>query len=324
MDESRRLIPLDSGDISALQRDILRVLLYFDIFNHPLTAQEIYTFLPSGSTSLGEIAKACLSEPLNSVVSNSSDHFYLARRRPSCVTRRREKEELAKRRLKIAKTAARVAHYFPFVRAVFLSGELSKGVASKEGDIDYVIVTAEGRLWTCRTFLILFKKIVLLNSKKYFCLNHFVSEDHLTVDDRNMYSGLELVTLKPLTNGDLLRRYLDANPWICEYFPNWKPPTSESGCSFVPRPGIQRFLELSSENDFGDRLEGRLMKFWQDLWDRRYPHLSVEERGRLFRCLPFLSTAYGGDFLTKILNAYHARLRLFGISEMNTELREVA
>lgn len=35
-----------------LQQDILRVLLYFDIFEHPLRAEEIYRFLPSDSTDL--------------------------------------------------------------------------------------------------------------------------------------------------------------------------------------------------------------------------------------------------------------------------------
>src|SRR5947207_638283 len=71
---------------------------------------------------------------------------------------RTEREHLAAKRLRIARFMTLIIKRFPFVRGVFLSGDLSKGVAHADSDIDYVIVTAPHRLWICRSMLVLFKK----------------------------------------------------------------------------------------------------------------------------------------------------------------------
>jgi hypothetical protein len=71
-----------------LQQDILRVLLYFDIFEHPLRAEEIYRFLPSDSTSPAEIARACQSPPLAALVGHKGGHFFIGAESASCTEER--------------------------------------------------------------------------------------------------------------------------------------------------------------------------------------------------------------------------------------------
>ena len=89
---------------------------------------------------------------------------------------------------------------FPFVRAVFLSGELSKNISSDDGDIDFMIVTEKNRLWICRTLLTFFKKIFLFNQKKYLCINYFVDEEHLHLPKKNIFTATEIAHVKPLFN----------------------------------------------------------------------------------------------------------------------------
>lgn len=309
----RVLAPKTLSDASPLQKDILRTLAYFDIFDHPLTVEEIYFFLPSNSTSAENVSEACLTMPLNHIVSHADGYFSLT---PDIVTKlneRNEKELRATKRWRIAVLMAEIIRRFPFVRAVFVSGELSKGVASKDSDIDYMIVTKPNRLWICRTLLILFKKFALLNSKKYFCVNLFISEDHLDVETKNLYSAVEVTTLKPLHNLALFNQYLQANDWVREYFPNWK--TTQNDGRSVSSVGsvIQSIIELPFNNEWGDRLDGWLMQQWKQLWRRRYPDLDDERRGRLFQCRSFISTAYGEDFLSKVMVSYNTRLKEFGI-----------
>jgi radical SAM superfamily enzyme YgiQ (UPF0313 family) len=200
----------------------------------------------------------------------------------------------------------------PFVRAAFVSGELAKGVASKESDIDYVIVTAPDRLWICRTILILFKKLVLFNSKKFFCLNHFVSERQLEADRKNIYTAIEIATLKPLLNAGMLNRYLIENRWITDFLPLVR--SKQSDLSIHKPSLLQRILEFFFRARFADRLDRRLMRFWDNLWIRRYPTLSEIKRRDLYRCTPDLSTAYAGDFFTKISTEYAKRLKDYGIA----------
>ena len=210
---------------------------------------------------------------------------------------------------------ARFIHQFPFVRAVMLSGELSKGIASKNSDIDFVIVTRERRLWISRTILILFKKLFLCNSKKYFCLNYFVSEDHLNVGLRNIYSATEIATLKPLSNHTSYRDYIRANGWIRSFFPNWTMEIPLGSDAMQPQNHLQKMIEGLLPEHIGDRLDAWLMARWRALWSRRYPDISEEERRHKFRSDVSLSTAYGNDFQQKVLSQYAYRLQHYGIAD---------
>jgi hypothetical protein len=297
-----------------LQKDILKVLAYFDIFRHPLTPKEIYSFLPSNSTTVEKVARACVSAPLSDIVTQEEGYYALTPEIAAAVNQRREKESRARSSWRIAVIMSRIISHFPFVRAVFVSGELSKGVASLGSDIDYVIVTKAKRLWISRTFLILFKKLALLNSKKYFCLNLFVAEDRLDSDSRNLYAATEIATLKPLYNHELFERYHLANQWIGDYFPNWDKSRAHSSPDEPRAPLIRRTLELLFDNKWGDELDSWLMNRWGRIWKNRYPDLSDEQRNRLFQCHSHISTAFGEDFLDKVLREYNKRLEGFSIN----------
>lgn len=299
---------------SPLQQNMLRVLLYFDIFHYPLSVDEIYAFLPSNSTSREQILGAGRAGPLAEVLTHDGKYFFLRTSDNSCVVERERNERRARRRRFIARLMAKLISQFPFVRGVFVSGELSKGVASKKSDIDFVIITAENRLWISRTLLILFKKLILFNSKKYFCLNYFVTEDHLTYHLRNFYSAIEIATLKPLVNPELFQRYVRVNGWIQQFLPNWE---WEGSAVKRARPSggrVQRSLESLFPQRLADRIDDMLLLRWRNVWKRRYAHLPADQRERLFSSEKFLSTAFGEDFLLKILNAYHVRLERFGLS----------
>jgi hypothetical protein len=296
------------------EQSVLKVLLYFDIFNHPLTAQEIFSFLSSRGLSIDGLTSLLHSGPLKRIVKTRGRFFFLRSASDSCIENRLSKERYALRRLRIAAIVARFIGYFPFVQAVMLSGELSKGIASRNSDIDFAVVTRPHRLWICRTLLISFKKVFLLNNKKYFCLNHFISEEDLSVETRNIYSATEIATLKPLFNRENYDRFMRANRWIRDFFPNWVLATlGHLEDSTFPNDGERRrSRHLTSQ--ILDGIDHWLMIRWKGLWQKRYAHLSDEERRHKFRCEASISTAYGEDYQQKILTQYSLRLRQYGIS----------
>lgn len=300
---------------SKLQEDILRVFLYFDIFKYPLKAEEVYTFLSSDSTSPGEIAAACTARPLDIIIHRADNHYFVRESGDSSnfPSLRLENERRARTYLSIARFLGKLINTFPFVRGVFISGELSKGVLTRQGDIDFFIVTAPNRLWIARALLTAFKKTFLLNSKKFFCLNHFITEDYLEVTERNLYSALEIATLKPLYNIRLFDTYRDRNSWVKDYFPNLQ--FSKSYDSETPsRPIVQRLFEAPFKGDLADKLDLKIMQLWRKLWIRRYSDLPQEKREALFRCERFISTAYAGDFRSKVFKEYRIRLERFGLT----------
>lgn len=125
------------------------------------------------------------------------------------------------KRLATAHKVGALIQRFPFVRGVYLSGSLSKaGMQSKQEDLDFFILTAHNKVWTAKFFLILFKKTVLLNSEKYFCINMLMDETAMEVKKQNIYTATEIATLVPLTRRQQGQRFLAENAWIKHYLPN--------------------------------------------------------------------------------------------------------
>jgi hypothetical protein len=307
-----------SPEPSALQRDVLRTILYFDVFRYPLSPGEIYQYLPTNSTSPADVHRACATPPLSMFLRKDDGLYFLPQPsslEPNPVSDRRANERRARTFMKIARAMAWIVTRFPFVRGLGISGELSKGVVSKNGDIDFVVVTAPGRVWVVRTLLILFKKVFLLNRKKFFCVNHFIAEGYFSISERNQYTALEIATIIPLSNPLFFAHFSDHNPWIREYYPNLHSlPTSGA---IENKPGLlQKFLEWPLNGTTGDLLDKRLMEWWRSVWRKRYRHLSEDKLRELFRTEESVSTAYAGDFLSVILREYSKRLAAFGLDDV--------
>ena len=173
-------------------------------------------------------------------------------------------EKLNKKRLKLARRVGRFIALFPFVRGVYLSGSLSKsGVQSKDDDLDFFILTASNRVWTSKFFLIAFKKIFLLNSEKYFCINLLMDENQLSLAKRNRYTATEVVSLVSLKNVQGLEQFLAANHWVKEYFPNVTLPEKspvESGYTRIVEHILNSLLGGTFEQWCKDRFTVHMRK----------------------------------------------------------------
>jgi hypothetical protein len=300
--------------MKPLQDAIVRTLLYYDIWHHPLTAPEVFQFLPVNSISFPDVQRELESGREEGRFLEHDGYFFIQGKSPAIVSQRLAKEHHARFLWRMARLSMQVIRRFPFVRAVWVSGDLSKNVATRKSDVDFFVVTEPGRLWIARTLLILFKKTFLLNRKKFFCLNYFASTDHLTLDEQNIFLATEIATLKPLANSRLFARYQEANSWITKYFPNWR--FDGSGVHPVcDRPSIlQKVLEFPFRFIPADRLDAYLLEMMQKTWARRYPEFDEQTRKRIFRCTKSESRAYVGNFQDRILAVYAQRLREFGVA----------
>jgi hypothetical protein len=298
---------------TQLQRAVLRVVVYYDIWQYPLSEPELHTFLPMNSVSYEEFRQIIRATGPGSDIGTNGGYYYLGIRGPSVVERRLEKEKHAGFLWHMARLSTHIIKRFPFVRAVFVSGDLSKNATGPGSDVDFFIITAPGRLWITRTLLILFKKIFLLNSKKYFCLNSFITEDHLEISERNLFLATEIAHLKPLYNSTLFRRYLEANDWIRSYFPNLDLTRLSFPGVNNRRSLLQQLFELPFHMLPARKIDTLLMSMMKRVWEKRYPHFDRAKRDRVFRSTPSESRAYVGDFQEKILLLYAEKCRSAGL-----------
>jgi hypothetical protein len=302
-----------SRRLSQLQTNILKTLLYFDVFAHPLTLEELCLFLPSQSVTADEIEKACQNGALREVVDSQQGFYYLKHRSETITFDRVTKERRARRMLGVAQLMTRIVAGMPYVRAVFLSGELSKGVATVGGDIDFFIVTSPHRVWIVRTLCTAFKKSFLLNQRKFFCCNHIVSEEDLEVHEHNVYTAIELATLQPLMGNGLMSRIQQANSWMRVYLPNIPKRNEEKSEFFVRRSILERVLDRTIKTTLLDRIDRWLQDLWSGIWARRYPAFDPDKRARILQCTQNVSTAYLRDYSPEILGRYSENLMRYGL-----------
>lgn len=179
---------------------------------------------------------------------------------------------------RVEKSTKRLS-YFPFVKFVGLSGSMSKGFASDNADIDLFIVTKKNRLWICRTILHLFKKISFLKgSQHWYCMNYFVDETAMQIEEQNYFTAIELTTLKPLVDAENYHQLLiEKNiKWINSVLPNY-----HFKHTITKQKLNQTFLSRLIEQFSTDKLDNWLMKWtdkkWRKKWARKnYPHEDYE------------------------------------------------
>ena len=178
-----------------------------------------------------------------------------------------------------------------------------------DGDIDYFIVTAPERLWICRTFLVLFKKIFLLNSKKYFCVNYFVDENNLEIIDKNMFTAVEISYLLPVYNASLINQLKLENSWTKDYFPQFTHPISLS--YNPPDKKKKKGMEALFRPNFANTLDLWLMKLTFKRWQKKFSHFNNHKFELTMRTNRGISKHHPQDFQNKVLNELNLKMAKF-------------
>lgn len=290
-----------------------RTLLYYDIFNYPLKSDEVYRFLGTNSTTEQDVTTA-LDELAHSKRIYRFGEFYSVQPNEANVVRRLKGNAEATKYLVLAKKKAAFIAGFPFVRGVFASGSLSKNYMDEKSDLDFFVVTAPGRLWIARTLLVMYKRIFLLNSHKYFCVNYFVDEKHLEIEEKNLFTATELATIIPLCGAEHYPNLLHANGWLKKIFPNFLPRTLE-GVPDGNTTGVKKILEAVINFCFAGRLEryfkNLTLERWKKLYRKDYPAADFQIA---FKSKEYASKNHPKNYQQKVMDLYAGKLSSFGIA----------
>lgn len=254
----------------SCNNDVVKTLLYFDMFQYPLTIAEIKLFSQFSLTEIQEALKDLIEKKHVYKLNN----FYATTLKTCRIERREKGNKKAKEILKKAKRVSKLISQFPFVEGVFVSGSLSKGYFGEDDDIDYFIITSPNRLWIARTFLILYKKIFLLNSKKYFCVNYFMSSNALKIEEQNRFTATEFTTLIPMSGNGIYQKLQKENAWVLDYFPNYD---QEKKSNPIKRKTLKRFSEYLLNGKIGNGLEKKFMKVTQSHQQKKFKKLQKSD-----------------------------------------------
>jgi predicted nucleotidyltransferase len=256
--------------------NILSTLAYFDLFRYPLTQREIWLFLQNSCNSK-EFSES-LSDLTYRGVVNKFGEFYSLQNELAISTARIEGNKKAAALIKTAKKVSKLLSKFPFVRGIGISGSLSKNFADDESDIDLFVITAENKLWVTRTFMHCFKKVTFLfNRQHFFCMNYYIDQKELEIEEKNIYTATELVTLIPMQGEIAFKKFYAANSWSKLFLPNHFLRVSSS--ENIKFSLTKYIIEKMLSNRFGDWLDNYLMRITSSRWQKKTSENKKNNRG---------------------------------------------
>lgn len=250
---------------------ILSTLLYHDIFNYPLTIEEINLYLAKKTNSLASVNKT-LQNLIKLKRIGEHKKFYFAQKKDNLVQIRIRRAKYSQGKLKKANLYAKILKLNPFIQMIGVSGALAMENSHKQDDIDLVIITKTNLLWTTRLLsnFLLFpvkRKPGTSMSNNRACLNLFLDESDLRIKNQNIYIAHEICQLKPIWQREnAYYRFIKANNWVKKYLPNWKPKMVNSKWKIENRKGEQGVFNLlftinySLFENFVKNLQLRYMK----------------------------------------------------------------
>ncbi|OGH67121.1 MAG: hypothetical protein A3B90_02175 [Candidatus Magasanikbacteria bacterium RIFCSPHIGHO2_02_FULL_41_13] len=241
---------------NTLAQSVLKTLAFFDIFDYPLTREELWRFLWQApeiqySDFVIQVEEILQNELATTVESLGGYYFFPGR--SELIAKRERKVSYTEEKIKIACRAARKLRYIPFIEAMFVCNLLPV-VVKASSDIDVLIIAKENRIWFTRFLSTLVLTLFRLrptnfgfsffsaNKKKSMtdkiCLSFYLTEKHLDlsnicIEGIDVYQAYWNINLVPLyEREDLHTQFQKKNRWVEKYvspantsvrlLPRWK------------------------------------------------------------------------------------------------------
>jgi hypothetical protein len=290
----------------AAETAVFRTLAYADVFDFPLSAGEIHRFLEELPATTSEVQTMLeRSDWLAGQVARVGG-WYLLRGREDLAPRREVQMRQARRLWPAARFFGRILAHLPFVRMVAVTGALAVDNIKPDGDIDYLILTAPGRVWLARAAAIVVVRLSRLAGYQ-LCPNYFLAVTALDQDRRNLFVAHELAQMVPLSGLAWYWRMRSANHWADEFLPNAGSLPGSTSVDLGPSGWglrLQQGLEWLFSGSLVDRLES-----WERTRKTRRFQSRLHQPGSAARLDAERVQGHFNDYGTQALDAYERRCR---------------
>jgi hypothetical protein len=246
--------------VDPLEEAILRTVFYADVFNFPLTPDEIHHYLiaPAAASKRAVEQMLVRSERLQQTLT-CIDGYFVRVGREELVDVRRLREAASLKLWDKAVRYGRLLSYLPFVRMVALTGALAVHNAVDGDDIDYILVTREGRVWFARACAIVVVRLAKLRGV-LLCPNYVLAESALQQQRRDIFMAHEIAQMTPLYGHSLYAQMRAENDWVKAHLPHADAPRYQEADTAAA--GVWLRLKQVLEACFGGAL-GDTLENWE-------------------------------------------------------------
>lgn len=192
-------------------------ILYSSLFQYPLAAEEVRHGLLLFSTTGDSISEIYSRSSWLQRRFSFQDGYFVPAGHEDWIPLRRRRREESLRLLENHRRLLEAICTLPFTRLVALSGSISHLNIASGGDLDLLIITEGHHVWSVAVAAILLARA--FRQRRTICVNYLSSGNRLKVRDEDLFSASQMIHLRPLIDSDFLSRFLEANPFIRNFFP---------------------------------------------------------------------------------------------------------
>lgn len=274
--------------MNKLQRSIIQALAFHDLFNRPLTLDELWHGLYRCSGSKLQVLlelKKMIAEKKVFVLGS----YYGLDGKETLAKDFINRSILNRDRWLKAYRIINILKRVPFVKNISIINSLSYDNSNENSDIDILIITKKNRLWTARALTVLLLEIIGQNKNKWhkagkFCLGFAFDETRLNLSKIKYRDDIDftywLTNLTPVYDKGIYTKLIESNPWIKGELPNWE----EKKCKI--QNAKFRIIEKMLSGQQGNRLEKWLTKIqinriWKDPKNKRKEGSVIADEGMM-------------------------------------------
>ena len=218
-----------------LEKAILQTLVYFDIFNYPLTLWEVWKWLSLSNgrklSSNQHYSLSQIEEALNKMSENveSQDGFYFLSGHSQNIKIRLNRYNISEKKFKRARKYIKLLRYIPFIKCVIVCNRLAYSNVHQNSDIDLAVIVKKNRLWLTRFLSISLLSILKvrlgqISRSKAIDLSFFISEDSLNLEsikfEHDLIFPYWVNQFIPVYDQGIFTKFISENQWLNNYLLN--------------------------------------------------------------------------------------------------------
>ena len=226
---------------AADERAFLESVLYAAVFDYPLTLEQLHEALIGVRATKEDLTRWYSESCALQAAIEFGDGYFFPRGRRDLLEVRQAREFISRSALTELRKPLALVLRLPFVRMVAISGSLAHLNASGAADLDLFLITKANRVWGVTTTLLVLAR--LLGWRRKLCLNYVISERQLGVEPHDLFAANQIVHLRPLCGEDVYRRFIAANPFVSNLYPNFVPRAAASSGPAELSPRKRKLFE---------------------------------------------------------------------------------
>lgn len=212
--------------MDTLPDTLLKTLAYFDLCDYAPTLLDIERWLlkTDAHYSLAELQQALQTHPQI----RHAEGLYFLRGRDGLVAARKHKYSLTEQKWKRTKRYVRLLAAMPYVEGVWLVNSMGWENAREQSDIDVLIVTTPGHIWSARFWTTTMMKLLRQrpheqSQDRALCLSLYIASDSLNLKsyqlaESDIHYTFWVNQCSPLYDTGAYETFTRENSWLSETF----------------------------------------------------------------------------------------------------------